>query len=678
MEQEGQVLKPLLESISGDSGATSAQVLGWRQRLRDIHFSRWQSFAGVCFYVSVAGTTYAFGIYSDLLKTNLGFSQGGLDVIASVGNTGLYMSLLGGILLDRYGLHFVVYLGGLLIFIGFLYMWLAVEGLVPADILSVSIFFFLSQFGVCCHISSAVTSAVRLFPPEVRGSAVGLAKGYFGLSSAVLSDFSGGYFSKSKANFILFIAILIPIVGTIGVSLANFIPKHAVYFKFDERQGVETSLVPFFSHWICLFAVLLAVGYSQYAYEYVGYSSLIMPTLLGLTVLSVLLIPSYYGARTIGDEEWKIPMKHSQNDVVASEHLLSDSKESSLLGNSATNTYFGSEAIRDEFSCGSTDDDGEEEEGGGGGRKLLNDQRKSIIRNLSNQSNFTDFDVRVKMKDRRDLISSSSGSRYGYGSVISGGQKEDVEGSAGFKYSSHRHSQRSNSNGKDVDSEAAECFYGPSIPLSESFKTWRFWTLYIAFLTICGTGLMVIDNINAIAEAVGRHPSDFFVTLVSLANGAGRVSAGYASDRLSAYLSKLQFLSSVAAFMCLAQGMFALGNTELLYPSLLLVGYLFGCSVSLLAVNVADIFGPRFVATNFGAVDSAPIFGSYIFVTGIVALFYRTNTSYGNGVETCVGSDCFRIPFVVNSSCCFLVAILLLFMHTHTPMHNRIKSDSHP
>ena len=203
---------------------------GCRSRLSRIHFSRWQSFAGVCLYVSVVGTTYAFGVYSNLLKTNLGFTQNGLDIIASVGNTGLYLSLPAGILLDRFGLHVVVYLGGFLLFLGFSYIWLAVKGYVPADIISVSVFFFLSQFGVCCHIASAVTVAVRLFPPEVRGSAVGLAKGYFGLSSAVLSDFSGGYFSNAKAAFLLFIAIAIPTVGTLGCSLANFIPQHALSF----------------------------------------------------------------------------------------------------------------------------------------------------------------------------------------------------------------------------------------------------------------------------------------------------------------------------------------------------------------------------------------------------------------------------------------------------------------
>lgn len=214
-----------------------------------------------------------------------------------------------------------------------------------------------------------------------------------------------------------------------------------------------------------------------------------------------------------------------------------------------------------------------------------------------------------------------------------------------------------------------ECFYGDSTHLSESLQTWRFWTLYISFLTICGTGLMVIDNINAIADAYRMHPSDFYVSLVSLANGAGRVSAGFASDMLSRYFSRLELLAGVAALMGIAQAMFAVGSTELLYPSLLLVGFLFGSSVSLVAINTADIFGPRYVATNFGAVDSAPIFGSYLFVTAVVALFYHTNTvDEVTGTESCVGAECFRGAFTINACCCFLVSVLLAYMNYHTPM----------
>jgi hypothetical protein len=224
-----------------------------------------------------------------------------------------------------------------------------------------------------------------------------------------------------------------------------------------------------------------------------------------------------------------------------------------------------------------------------------------------------------------------------------------------------------------VDAAPPECFYGESIPLSQSIYTWRFWALYVSFLTICGTGLMVIDNINAIADAVGRHPSDFYVSLVSLANGAGRVSAGFACDLLSKYFSRLQLFAAVAILMGIAQSMFAVGSPALLYPSLLLVGYLFGCSVSLVAINTADIFGPRFIATNFGAVDSAPIFGSYVFVTGVVALFFHTNAVDEWGRATCVGPQCFRTAFTVNTCCCLAVACCLAYMHIYTPMERVLR-----
>lgn len=688
---EETVLMPLIGHTE-DISASSLKSSSCKQWFMNIHFSRWQSFAGVCLYVSVAGTTYAFGVYSNLLKSELGFTQGGLDIIASVGNTGLYMSLIGGILLDRYGLHFVVFLGGFLIFIGFLYIWLAVEGYVPADILSVSIFFFLSQFGVCCHISSAVTSAVRLFPSEVRGSAVGLAKGYFGLSSAVLSDFSGGYFSKSKAYFILFIAILIPVVGTVGVSFANFIPQHALTFRFDERRGINTSLAPFFYHWTCLFTVLLAVGYTQFTYEYNGWSSLILPTLLALTVLSVLLLPGYYGDRMISEEDWRKPHKARSVNGDASSKCSEPSIKQLPRGPSPVPPeYFGGTAgSKGDLSLsGSTDDD----ENDAASPSI--DSKSNVFKSLSGpiDDDFSDFDVRVKMKDRKDIVATtSSGSHgYGYGSIISkealnqSEDMDDIESSGGYSTSTYaaRYPIEANavsdidvsepSAGRTNRNEVMECYYGASIPLSRSIQTWRFWYLYVAFLTICGTGLMVIDNINAIAEAVGQHPNDFFVALVSLANGAGRVSAGYASDRLSAHLSKLQLLSLVATLMGVAQGMFAVGSAAFLYPSLLLVGYLFGCSVSLLAVNVADIFGPKFVSTNFGAVDSAPIIGSYCFVTGVVAVFYRTNTTEEDGTRTCIGSDCFRKPFIINSFCCFTVALVLLSLHICTPMSQKIR-----
>jgi sugar phosphate permease len=176
-------------------------------------FSRWQSFAGICLYISIVGTTYAYSIYSSLLKEKLGFSEEDLYVIASVGNTGLYMSLLGGFILEWCGLHFVVGLGACLICAGFLYIYMAITSMVSANMISISLAYLLSQFGVSCHISSAVTMTIRIFPREMRGTAVGLTKGYFALSSAVLGDLAAGYFSDAHSYFILFIALAIPAIS---------------------------------------------------------------------------------------------------------------------------------------------------------------------------------------------------------------------------------------------------------------------------------------------------------------------------------------------------------------------------------------------------------------------------------------------------------------------------------
>jgi MFS family permease len=192
--------------------------------------------------------------------------------------------------------------------------------------------------------------------------------------------------------------------------------------------------------------------------------------------------------------------------------------------------------------------------------------------------------------------------------------------------------------------------------------------MYLIFLTMTGVGLMVIYNINAIASSVGKSPSTFFVTLVSLANGLGRVLAGFISDISVKYISKLELLSIVILFMSITQALHSIGSGFLLYPCLLAVGFLFGCTVSLMAINIADIFGGQFIATNFGAIDSAAILGTVIFAAGVVNLFYKESDGDDDyGTNSCYETNCFRIPFVINSSFCLLAFAVCLFVNWRTP-----------
>ena len=591
------------ELIVGDDDSDAAdRLVGAGLEIRTLVYSRWQSFACVCLYVSVAGTTYAYGIYSSLLQEKLGFSQHGLDIVASVGNTGLYMSFVAGLALERFGLQVVVCGGGFLILLGFLYIWAAVEGYVPANIASICVLFFLSQFGVCCHVSSSVTYCIRLFPQKLRGVSVGLAKGYFALSSAVLGDFAGGYFSKSPSGFLLFIALFIPCVGSIASQFTSLLPASAITLA----KGEKVTLLPFILHWILLFLVLTVIGLLQFLRELPGYASSVSAIILTCTLFSIIILPEYYGARI---------------------------------------TFYTARAPAAEVSS---------------------------FASRTSTNKFADMHQREKQEDQHE------------------GEEEDEEESADSAYNSRGADRKdsddtamskgmgSKEGGERGRESANTCFYGESVPFVDAIFMWRFWVMYLIFLTMTGVGLMVIYNINAIAESVGKYPSTFFVTLVSLANGMGRVLAGFMSDIALAYVSKLELLSIVILIMAATQALHSIGSPTLLYPCLLTVGFLFGCTVSLMAINVADIFGSLHIATNFGAIDSAPILGTVIFAAGIVYIFYKDDASDDDAAENaCYVHNCFRIPFLINSVACLCVFGLCMLVHSRTKQRKREEDGGH-
>lgn len=167
--------------------------------------------------MSVAGTVYAFNIYGELMKSELGYSQSMLSVIASVGNSGNFFALLIGFGIERYGSKLTMYFGSTCVFVGYMFIWLALIKYFQSNVEVVTLFYFISQIGICCFVATAITSSIKLFPTESRGTAIGLCRAYFGLSSAVLGDLAGGAFLQSPNHFVLFVALFIPLIGKCDV-----------------------------------------------------------------------------------------------------------------------------------------------------------------------------------------------------------------------------------------------------------------------------------------------------------------------------------------------------------------------------------------------------------------------------------------------------------------------------
>ena len=219
------------------------------------------------------------------------------------------------------------------------------------------------------------------------------------------------------------------------------------------------------------------------------------------------------------------------------------------------------------------------------------------------------------------------------------------------------------------------------VPIKVAIWSWHMWVLCFTYFSCCGTSLMVIYNVNVIAAAVGEQPSIYFVSLLSLANGVGRLSAGLSSDYLLRRykFNRMYLLVIVAVLMSSVHLIFSFCIQSAVLTCFLLVGFLFGCTVSLVAVSVVDLFGYKYVATNFGFVDSFPILGSYFFATIVVDFFYPATTatasSSASGSSACVGANCFQNAFLVNSLACGVSAVLCLIACAHPYPHMQNPHD---
>lgn len=502
---------------------------------------------------------------------NLGFSQVEIELIASVGNTGVYLSLLVGFALEYFGLQTVVFAGSMFIFVGYLYLYLAVTGVVYSNLAIVSLLYFLSQLGVCCHISSAVTFCIQLFPSKARGKAVGLGKGYYALSAAVLGDLTSTFFENSTEELLLFIAIFVPLIGIFGSSLANLIPESvASSYDYEYSHDINTSFYNFYIHWSVLFVLLFVLAWIQYSFSVTPVFSDTLAIILMAWIFSIQIIPDFHGPRVIyiGKKNYGI---HDHSHGSLGPETLECADPVAAIENPPVSQF-------------------------------------------SDKSN----DILLASESKPSL----------------------------------------------------SCFYGNPRALLFVISTWRFWVLYVIFAIITGSAFMILYNLNAIATSLGIESSAFFVSLFSLANGMGRVVGGFVADRCSHTISKLQWMCLIAILMSLFHGVLAFDGSwvvDIFVFSCVGVGFLFGGSVSLVAVNIADLFGSRHVATNFGAMDSAPIIGSYLFATLSVALFYNPSSS-----ETCVGTACYRVPFIVNTVFNLVAGALCWTLHSWTPIDQKI------
>ncbi|MFQ5847687.1 MAG: OFA family MFS transporter [Candidatus Methylomirabilales bacterium] len=139
----------------------------------------------------------------------------------------------------------------------------------------------------------------------------------------------------------------------------------------------------------------------------------------------------------------------------------------------------------------------------------------------------------------------------------------------------------------------------------EAVKTATFWTLWLAFLGNAGVGLMVISLIAPYAKSLGMSPETaaFMIGFLSIANGFGRIIAGWLSDVMGRTRAMILIFGITTVTIFLLP--FIAGTTLGFATGLMIAGAAYGSNFALFPAATAEYFGTKNLGVNYAAVFTA-------------------------------------------------------------------------
>ena len=172
---------------------------------------KWKALASAFLMEATAGTSYAFGLYSEELKKHLGFTQSQIEFVGTAGNIGLWTAVEGGVLYDSNGPFTTILVGLVFNLIGYLLLYggSISTGSVLSSPAMMAVAMAIGSHGSAYISTTAVSTNVRNFGPD-KGKALGLLKAFLGLSASMLASVYSLVFRPHVDQFLLFQALLIP------------------------------------------------------------------------------------------------------------------------------------------------------------------------------------------------------------------------------------------------------------------------------------------------------------------------------------------------------------------------------------------------------------------------------------------------------------------------------------
>ncbi|ESQ34904.1 hypothetical protein EUTSA_v10007356mg [Eutrema salsugineum] len=215
------------------------------ERLR----TKWMAMTASIWIQCTGGGSYTFGIYSAILKSSQSYDQSTLDTVSVFKDIGGNVGVLSGLLYTaatfdrrrrdgregRGGPWVVILVGAVLCFTGYFLMWASVTGLIrrpPVPVMC--LFMFIAAQSLTFLNTANVVSSVENFA-DYGGTAVGIMKGFVGLSGAMLIQLYETICPGDPKSFILLLAVVPSLISVLVMPLVRIYETSTV----DEKKHLD-------------------------------------------------------------------------------------------------------------------------------------------------------------------------------------------------------------------------------------------------------------------------------------------------------------------------------------------------------------------------------------------------------------------------------------------------------